>query len=66
MLGDGVVFNPGEHADGVLVVTALPSDVDHFRRVTGAISTSRSASDTIDARRTCRCRGRARGSCSPR
>jgi aminomethyltransferase len=34
MLGDGVVFNPGEHRDGVLVVTALPSDVDHFRRIT--------------------------------
>ena len=34
MLGDGVVFNPGEHRDGLLVVTALPSDVDHFRRIT--------------------------------
>ena len=34
MIGDGVVFNAGEHMDGLLVVTALPSDADHFRRVT--------------------------------
>jgi aminomethyltransferase len=35
MLGDGVVFNSGDPSGaGILVVTALPSDVDHFRRVT--------------------------------
>jgi aminomethyltransferase len=35
MLGDGVVFNSGDPTGaGILVVTALPSDVDHFRRVT--------------------------------
>lgn len=35
MLGDGVAFNTGDPAGaGILVVTALPSDVDHFRRVT--------------------------------
>ncbi len=34
MLGDGVVFNPGPHLDGLLVVTALASDADHFRRIT--------------------------------
>ena len=34
MLGDGVVFNTGDDAGaGILVVTALPTDVDHFRRV---------------------------------
>lgn len=34
MLGDGVVFNTGDQTGaGLLVVTALPSDVDHFRRV---------------------------------
>ena len=34
MLGDGVVFNTGDEIEaGILVVTALPSDVDHFRRV---------------------------------
>jgi aminomethyltransferase len=32
MLGDGVVFR-GERDDEVLVVTALASDVDHFRRI---------------------------------
>ncbi len=35
MLGDGVAFNTGDPSGaGILVVTALPSDVDHFRRVT--------------------------------
>jgi aminomethyltransferase len=34
MLGDGVVFNTGDpEKAGILVVTALPSDVDQFRRV---------------------------------
>jgi aminomethyltransferase len=34
MLGDGVVFNTGDEIEaGILVVTALPSDVDQFRRV---------------------------------
>ncbi len=33
MLGDGVVFNTGDETGaGIFVVTALPSDVDHFRR----------------------------------
>ena len=32
MLGDGVVFR-GEKDDEVLVVTALPTDADHFRRI---------------------------------
>jgi aminomethyltransferase len=34
MLGDGVVFNAGTGDDAVLVVTALPTDADHFRRIT--------------------------------
>lgn len=35
MLGDGVAFNTGDETGvGIVVVTALPSDVDHFRRVT--------------------------------
>ena len=34
MLGDGVVYR-GQTDDDVLVVTALDTDVDHFRRVTG-------------------------------
>ena len=34
MLGDGVAFNTGDETGaGILVVTALPSDVDQFRRV---------------------------------
>ena len=34
MLGDGVAFNTGDQTNaGILVVTALPSDVDQFRRV---------------------------------
>jgi aminomethyltransferase len=34
MLGDGVAFNTGDPTGaGILVVTALPSDVDQFRRV---------------------------------
>ena len=34
MLGDGVAFNTGDETNaGILVVTALPSDVDQFRRV---------------------------------
>mgnify|MGYP003336534864 FL=1 len=34
MLGDGVAFNTGDSENaGLLVVTALPSDVDQFRRV---------------------------------
>ena len=33
MLGDGVAFNTGDpEGAGILVVTALPSDVDQFRR----------------------------------
>jgi aminomethyltransferase len=32
MLGDGVVFR-AEREDEVMVVTALPSDADHFRRI---------------------------------
>jgi aminomethyltransferase len=35
MLGDGVAFNTGDETGaGIFVVTALPSDLDHFRRVT--------------------------------
>src|SRR5205085_8728566 len=34
MLGDGVVYR-GKTDDDVMVVTALDTDVDHFRRVTG-------------------------------
>ena len=34
MLGDGVVYR-GKTDDDVLVVTALDTDLDHFRRVTG-------------------------------
>jgi aminomethyltransferase len=34
MLGDGVVFYGGDNEGGVVVVTALASDVDHFRRIT--------------------------------
>jgi aminomethyltransferase len=34
MLGDGVVFNRGEHTDGVIVVTALENDAAHFRQIT--------------------------------
>jgi aminomethyltransferase len=34
MLGDGVVFR-GEDAGRILVVTALDTDGDHFRRITG-------------------------------
>ena len=35
MLGDGVVFNTGDETGaGIFVVTALPSDIDHFRRIT--------------------------------
>ena len=34
--------------ESVLVVTALESDADHFRRVTGATSTSRSTEHTFD------------------
>ncbi len=34
MLGDGVAFNSGDPTGaGIMVVTALPSDVDQFRRV---------------------------------
>ena len=34
MLGDGVVFR-GDDPENVLVVTALETDADHFRRITG-------------------------------
>jgi aminomethyltransferase len=34
MLGDGVVFYSGHGDDAVIAVTALPTDADHFRRVT--------------------------------
>jgi aminomethyltransferase len=47
MIGDGVVFNAGEHMDGVLVVTALPSDGDHFRRVTDGKFEVEIVSDTM-------------------
>ena len=33
MLGDGTVYYGGEHDGGVLVITALPTDGDHFRRI---------------------------------
>jgi aminomethyltransferase len=35
MLGDGVVFNTGDNERGILVVTALSTDGDHFRKVCG-------------------------------
>jgi aminomethyltransferase len=35
MLGDGVVYNTGDADRGVLVVTALESDVVHFRKALG-------------------------------
>jgi aminomethyltransferase len=34
MLGDGTVYRGWGEGDGVLAITALPSDADHFRRVT--------------------------------
>ena len=33
MLGDGTVYNTGDNDKGILVVTALSTDGDHFRRV---------------------------------
>jgi aminomethyltransferase len=36
MLGDGVVYR-GKTSDDVMVVTALDTDLDHFRRVTGGL-----------------------------
>jgi aminomethyltransferase len=33
MLGDGTVLHSGDGEGGVLVITALPSDADHFRRI---------------------------------
>ena len=63
MLGDGVVYR-GKTADDVMVVTALDTDVDHFRRVT-ARPRLRDHRAHVRASRTCRCRGRARASCSP-
>ena len=35
MLGDGTVYNTGDTESGILVVTALSTDGDHFRRVCG-------------------------------
>ena len=32
MLGDGTVYNTGDNDKGILVVTALSTDGDHFRR----------------------------------
>ena len=32
MLGDGTVYNTGDNEAGILVVTALSTDGDHFRR----------------------------------
>ena len=32
MLGDGTVYNTGDNDEGILVVTALSTDGDHFRR----------------------------------
>jgi len=49
MIGDGVVFNAGEHMDGLLVVTALPSDGDHFRRVTAGKFDVEIVEDTLRA-----------------
>jgi glycine cleavage system T protein (aminomethyltransferase) len=34
MLGDGTVYNTGDNERGILVVTALSTDGDHFRKVT--------------------------------
>ena len=34
MLGDGTVYNTGDNDRGILVVTALSTDGDHFRKVT--------------------------------
>ena len=36
MLGDGTVYNTGDNDKGILVVTALTTDGDHFRRVCAA------------------------------
>ena len=64
MLGDGVVLR-GEKRRRVLVVTALPTDADHFRRI---LAPGRRGADRGPHRaacRTCSCRARARASCSP-
>ena len=65
MLGDGVVYNTASNDDEVLVVTALPTDADHFRARSpqGARRPDRSSAPT--SCRTCSCRARARASCSP-
>ena len=60
MLGDGVVYR-GEADDDVLVVTALDTDVDHFRRVTARPRHGDRAS-TRSSCPTCRCRGRGHAS----
>ncbi len=36
MLGDGTVYNTGDNERGILVVTALSTDGDHFRRIAAA------------------------------
>ena len=59
MLGDGVVYR-GDDDESVFVVTALESDVDHFRR-SAPTSTSTSRSGRLRFR-TCSCRARARAS----
>ena len=64
MLGDGVVYRNGD-GDDVLVVTALETDADHFRRVCADMDVEIERAHA-GACRTCRSRARARGSCWPR
>ena len=63
MLGDGTVYNTGDNERGMLVVTALTTDGDHFRRVTAEGPRRRDRRAHRRACRTCSCRARARASC---
>ena len=67
MLGDGTVYNTGDNEKGILVVTALSTDGDHFRRAAAAKGLD---VEVVEVHRrdcrTCSSRARSRASCCSR